>query len=235
MLWGHIQRSGKSYIMAGTIIENSKVCYDSSNNYLIITQAINETKDQYFDVLKCSQLKDFNIIHLTGENKNKKISGDKNIIICSKQFLQTKIGKQKIKWLCDMKFDIVFSDEIHYGGTTNLAQNIFKVYGKLAFMIQMTATYLKPVKDYAIPRNCWVLWDLEDIRLCKTINDQSKIRLSEKVLYAIFLQAIYSLTSNSASSNLITLLSPVLNSLRFGVIINHSSSLLSLLENFNLA
>ena len=45
ILWGHTQRSGKSYIIGGCIIEDSK---DKDEcNYLIITTAINETEEQY--------------------------------------------------------------------------------------------------------------------------------------------------------------------------------------------
>ena len=43
ILWGHVPRFGKSYIMSGVIIDDSK---DKVNcNYLIITTAPNETID----------------------------------------------------------------------------------------------------------------------------------------------------------------------------------------------
>ena len=58
ILWGHIQRSGKSYIIGGTIIEDIK---DKDEcNYLIITTAINETEVQYHDVFNHLQFEDFN-------------------------------------------------------------------------------------------------------------------------------------------------------------------------------
>ena len=67
ILWGHIQRSGKSYIIGGCIIEDSK---DKDEcNYLIITTAPNETIDQQVKILNCIQLNDFNIIVLNGKNK----------------------------------------------------------------------------------------------------------------------------------------------------------------------
>lgn len=87
ILWGHIQRSGKSYIMCGTIIEDSK--NKNKCNYLIITTAPNETIEQYINTFNCFQLNDFNIINLNGSNKNPDIK-NKNIIICSKQFLDNK-------------------------------------------------------------------------------------------------------------------------------------------------
>lgn len=68
ILWGHIQRSGKSYIIGGCIIEDSK---DKDEcNYLVITTAPNETIEQQIKVFDCIQLTDFNIIVLNGKNKN---------------------------------------------------------------------------------------------------------------------------------------------------------------------
>jgi len=190
ILWGHIQRSGKSYIIGGCIIEDSK---DKNEcNYLVITTAPNETIQQQRDVFDCIQLTDFNIIVLNG-NIKKPVLTKKNIIICSKQFLQTKIDKghdkqkhcdektKSIDWLKKMSFDMRFIDESHNGGTTELAKKTLDFYGKLSFTIQITATYSKPINDYNIPKDCWILWDLEDIKLCKNISDEcSIIRLVEK-------------------------------------------------------
>jgi hypothetical protein len=190
ILWGHIQRSGKSYIIGGCIIEDSK---DKDEcNYLVITTAPNETIEQQRKVFDCIQLTDFNIIVLNGKNKKPKLS-EKNIILCSKQFLQTKIEKghdktknvvettKSISWLKKMSFDMRFIDESHNGGTTELAKKTLEFYGKNSFTVQITATYFKPVNDYNIPKECWILWDLEDIKLCKNIkNEKSIIRLVEK-------------------------------------------------------
>ena len=190
ILWGHIQRSGKSYIIGGCIIEDS-IDKDECN-YLVITTAPNETIEQQRKVLDCIQLTDFNIILLNGKNKKPDLT-KKNIIICSKQFLQTKIDKghdktkhseektKSIAWLKRMSFDMRFIDESHNGGTTELAKKTLEFYGKQAFTVQITATYSKPINDYNIPKDCWILWDLEDIKLCKNItNEGSIIRLVEK-------------------------------------------------------
>jgi len=190
ILWGHIQRSGKSYIIGGCIIEDS---IDKEEcNYLVITTAPNETIEQQRKVFDCIQLTDFNIIVLNGKNKKPDLT-KKNIIICSKQFLQTKIDKghdktkhseektKSIAWLKKMSFDMRFIDESHNGGTTELAKKTLEFYGKQAFTVQITATYSKPINDYNIPKDCWILWDLEDIKLCKNItNEGSIIRLVEK-------------------------------------------------------
>ena len=72
ILWGQVPRSGKSYIMAGTIIEDS--INKDECNYLVITTAPNETIPEYNKVFNCLQLQDFNIIKLDGEyNKKKKL------------------------------------------------------------------------------------------------------------------------------------------------------------------
>ena len=79
ILWGHIQRSGKSYIIGGCIIEDSK---DKDEcNYLVMTTAPNETLEQQRKVFDCIQLTDFNIIVLNGKNKKPDLT-KKNIILC---------------------------------------------------------------------------------------------------------------------------------------------------------
>jgi hypothetical protein len=70
-----------------------------------------------------------------------------------------------------INFDIRFIDESHNGGSTDLAQKILEHYGKNSFTVQITATYLKPVNDYNINKEYCILWDLEDIRLCKNIDN----------------------------------------------------------------
>lgn len=187
ILWGHIQRSGKSYIIGGCIIEDSKE--KDECNYLIITTAPNETIEQQRKVLDCIQLDDFNIIVLDGKNKKPYLT-KKNIILCSKQFLQTKIDKgndkniekpKSISWLKKISFDMRFIDESHNGGTTELAKKTLEFYGKTSFTIQITATYSKPINDYNISKDCWILWDLEDIKLCKNIKSENSIeRLVKK-------------------------------------------------------
>ena len=230
ILWGHIQRSGKSYIIGGCIMEDSKEKEEC--NYLVMTTAPNETIEQQRKVFDCIQLTDFNIIVLNGKNK-KPVLTKKNIIICSTHFLRNKIDEtkititdkkrsinkhlkqngiktktkytnreiinfiekysitnneiivdkpiSKINWLSKMSFDMRFIDESHNGGTTELAKKTLDFYGKLSFTVQITATYSKPINDYNIPKDCWILWDLEDIKLCKNIIDEgSIIRLVEK-------------------------------------------------------
>ncbi|ADO67506.1 putative methyltransferase [Cafeteria roenbergensis virus] len=165
ILWGHIPRSGKSYIMAGMILQSK------ANNLLVITTSPNETINQYLKMFNTyQQFDNFNIVWLNGKNKKPTLT-DKNIIICSKQFLQSKDKTKKIKWLEELVFDMRFIDESHNGGTTELAQNTLNLYGnnKITKTFYITATYLKPTNNYQIPKEAWVLWDLEDVVLCKNI------------------------------------------------------------------
>ena len=174
ILWGHIPRSGKSYIMAGTIIEHP------GSNYLIITTAPNETIKQYIDVMNCIQLKDYNVTHWHGSKKIY-LKDNNNIIICSKQYLQSKVSKSKIiKELSNLNFSLRFIDESHNGGTTELAQNILNIYGKESPTIYITATYTKPVNDFNIPKKDWILWDLEDVKLCQLPNEYNIKQLQSK-------------------------------------------------------
>ena len=50
----------------------------------------------------------------------------------------------------------------------------------MSHVIYITATYSKPTNDYHIPKEHWILWDLEDIKLCKNIRDINSITIVEK-------------------------------------------------------
>ena len=173
-LLGHIQRSGKTYTIAGCIIEDCK--NKDECNYFIITTAPKETFAAFKTACNCLQLDDFEIILLDGKNKNP-ICKKKNIIICSKQFLQDKIKPKdntektkNIPWLKKIKFEMRFVDECHHGGTTPLAKTTLKYYGGIVFTVYCTATYCKPIYKLNIPEECRSLWDMECIKLCKNIN-----------------------------------------------------------------
>ena len=70
-------------------------------------------------VFDCHQLSSFNVARIEGDTKRS--INNKNIYICSKQFLQ---NKKTLQWLKNINFDMRFVDESHNGGTTDLA--IFK-------------------------------------------------------------------------------------------------------------
>ena len=121
ILWGQIPRSGKSYITAGVIEQ------EQMNNALLITTAPNETIEQHVKIYKEYLQFDGYTVNILEGSKTVKL-GEKNIIICSKQYLQSKI-ETPIEWLKNMKFDMRFVDESHNGGTTSLALQILDTYG----------------------------------------------------------------------------------------------------------
>ena len=168
-LWGHVARSGKSYIISGYIYKHN--LNKSKSNYLIITTAPKETINQYIKIFNSYyEFNDFNII--SQESIKKPKITDKNIIICSKQFLQLKDDKKtkKIKWLKDLIIDIRFIDESHNGGTTELAKSTFDIYGSSAKTIYITATYLKPLYNYNISLEQQILFNTYHIHLLKNID-----------------------------------------------------------------
>jgi len=182
VLWGHIMRSGKSYIMGGCIRDYSK--NKGKCNFLILTMCPSETIQGYNEVFKEHRcFKEFEIIEYN-DRKKKYDFKDKNIIILSQPFLRWGANDDDVDEITDlinMKFDMVFFDESHYGGSSPLAKKILNMYAKDTFTIQITATYDKPSVSYDIPQDNWILWGIEDIKLCKKIkNKGARDKLIEK-------------------------------------------------------
>ena len=179
ILWGHVQRSGKSYLIAGTIIKHS--FQKDKVSYLFITTKPNETLKQQKDVFECLQLDGFNIVTLTLTNTNPKLT-NKNIIVCSTQYLKhDKRIKNPLGWLRVLNVDMVFIDECHAGGGTDLTKDTLDLYCKNSIKVYITATYTKPEIQFNIPKDQMILWDMEDIKMCKNIKDPVyKDRLIQK-------------------------------------------------------
>jgi hypothetical protein len=141
ILWGHLPRSGKSYCMLGLI--NKYKC----DNTLIITTAPNETIKQYLELFNsCIQFNDYTVLHCKSKTKPKLTK--KNIIICSKQFLQLKQKENTIQWLKDIKFNLRFIDESHNGGTTLLAKTILNNYGRNSIYSLYNGNILKTSSNF---------------------------------------------------------------------------------------
>jgi hypothetical protein len=166
ILYAHMSRSGKTYMMRGSIE------LDGGSNYLVVTTAPNETYQQYKDLFKNLG---FNVTRLTPSVEP--ITEGRNVIITSKQFLD---GKD-ILWLKQLNFDMVFVDEGHHGGTTDLAQGALEMYAPDTFTVFMSATPQKIKHAYDIPDAHVIHWDLEDVTLCKNINrPETFARFEEK-------------------------------------------------------
>ena len=155
ILVGAIPRSGKTFIMAGTIladvIKDKKNGIKGFNNYVIITPAPNETLSQYSKAF--NDYYDFannDIVTIDVKDEpNKQISSSDlkgevnkhNVFLISKQRLGfkdkedntdkdikydiEKIKKNINKYFGKSKFKLIFLDEAHFGMSTDIARTIF--------------------------------------------------------------------------------------------------------------
>lgn len=193
ILVGAIPRSGKTYIMAGTILENvNKNFPNTFKNYIIITPAPTETLSQYEDAF--NDYIDFKVKNIKVVNVNKEGTFKKyvnNIVyIVSKQKLGIEdelkndkkkvenIAKKVIKLINGIEFEIMFYDEAHYGMSTTIAEMIFKsIKSKDQKEIYVTATYNKPTNIYNITRI--FNWGLQDIKFLNNYENNKTDKLIE--------------------------------------------------------
>ena len=183
-LIGLLQRLGKSYVAARIIDDYESVRKDEATNYLWIALKYNETKEQIEKMFReTKEFHDFNFVALTAEHiaEPPKL-GKKNIYLASKAFLDKKVKKGKIiEWLSKMKFDMLLIDEVDDGGCTKLAQKVYDIYASnVAYKIYITATYTKPLNTFNIHPDAMLLWDIEDVHLCKNLTQANITRLCEK-------------------------------------------------------
>jgi len=167
-LWGCKCRSGKTFMAGGIVIDQSNK--KNSLNILIITPAPSETIPQFVDELfnKFDDFDKFQVHYIEGSESLKDVKlGPNNIFVVSKQLLQYHLDNRIIK---DIHIDIVIFDENHFGGTTDLSHGILDGYTtKSTIKIFLTATYYKSLKEWNIPEECQMYWDLTDEHLCKKI------------------------------------------------------------------
>jgi site-specific DNA-methyltransferase (adenine-specific) len=179
ILIGAIPRTGKTYILAGSIKKYIADFKQQEYNFIIITPAPTETIPQYKDVFNdYIDFEDINIIEK--ENKKKHKIGGINLYIYSKQKLDCenkkcdKEDENIINILEKQIFDIIFIDEAHYGMTTDNSKKLLQILNnqKKSFKMFITATYNKPIKEFNIPENHMLFWSLENvIDLIKIAND----------------------------------------------------------------
>jgi len=171
ILWACKCRSGKTYMLGGLIIKLSNI--KPKLNCLIITPAPTETAPQFTDDLfnKFKDFDEFKIHHIDGsKNIESLVFGESNIIVVSKQLLQKYIDDQTIMKIKNLKLDIICFDENHFSGTTDLSKRILDSYSsKNTVKLYLTATYNKPLREWNIPEECQIYWDIEDEQICKSI------------------------------------------------------------------
>jgi hypothetical protein len=171
ILIGAIPRTGKTYILAGSIEKYISEIKKKEYNFIIITPAPKETIPQYESVfIDYINFNDINII--TKDNKNEHIKNGKNVYIYSKQKLDQNNKKYNddddkkiITILGKYDFDIIFIDEAHYGMTTDKSKELLTVLNKqkTAFKIFITATYNKPIREFEIPNEQMLFWSLDNV------------------------------------------------------------------------
>ena len=196
ILIGAIPRTGKTYILAGSIEKYISEIKKKEYNFIIITPAPTETIPQYTEVFTdYTNFNDINIIKKdTKDNKTKHKEGGKNVYIYSKQKLDcddkkchdnddNDDDKNIITILGKYKFDIIFIDEAHYGMTTDKSKELLKELNKqkTAFKIFITATYNKPIREFEIPEKQMLFWSLDNvINLIKISNDNDTSNKNKK-------------------------------------------------------
>jgi site-specific DNA-methyltransferase (adenine-specific) len=170
-------RSGKTF-MCGGIISNM---YREKKylNVMVITTVPNETIPQFmidmFDYY--ADFKDFKKIYLNGETVLNLKLAKNNIFMVSKQFLERYHSNNTIKNIKDLSLDVIFFDENHCGGTTELAENILSSYATdKTIKVFMTATFMKPRLSWSIPNDCVLRWDIEDEQYAKHRNTKALIK-----------------------------------------------------------
>ncbi len=178
---GQLPRMGKSHIMLGTILEYCKT--KEFSNILILSTAPNDSLPPLLEDLK--KYKEFEEYYferieedMDEDSFNEKMK-KKNIFLASKQFLQYRIDDKNILPL--PKIDLLFTDEIHNGGCTDLSNDIFKIYAADAHKFYVSGTYGSAMDYFRIPLENLNLFDLESIALCKRIrNQECQKKLIEK-------------------------------------------------------
>jgi hypothetical protein len=170
MVLGQLPRSGKTYILAGIIIN---AINNKQKNHFIITNAVNETRSDVMKILDCFELRNVNIKFLNAGSRRKVEESltDSNIIVCSDKYLKNcKKGIKEIECLKNLKFSTIANDESHMGSTSDLSKKVFDYYSHVdTVKIFMTATYDKVVSDYELKDEQIVKWDLDDIVMMKQI------------------------------------------------------------------
>lgn len=183
-LWGCKCRSGKTYMFGGLIIKQFQI--KQKLNVLIITPAPTETAPQFTRELfnKFKEFEAFKIHHIDGsKNIESLVLDESNIFVMSKQLLQKYIDEKTIMKIKNLKLDIIGFDENHFSGTTDLSKSILDSYSsKNTIKVYLTATYNKPLREWIIPVECQMYWDIEDEQICKSILvDESNVdKLKEK-------------------------------------------------------
>ena len=189
VLWGVVARGGKTYITGGLIRDRRpKIVF-------IIAGAYTETHTQFLDELLDTTKNGFQDFadYTVVDVKNDTIwspAWDQNkryIFFMSLELLKLTGTVAKTRTVMrqvvnkEIVPDLVFFDEIHKGGVTDLAESAVKLIGESAFKVFMTATYIKPFlnTEYKLDAGNLITWGYEDILTAKTMESPDTIKYFE--------------------------------------------------------
>jgi len=181
ILWGHVARSGKSYMMLGVIEEIFKTGIEKGRtnlNICIITTAPNETIQQYLEIMKSLISKDFGFVNIITDLKQVQSNYQPgfNLFILSKQLLAHKENKDiavKLFNSKEKKISLLIGDEIHHGGSTIISKDLINKCFKKCSKIFVTATYNKVKYNFDIHET--INWSLENIQTMKKNNSDLRL------------------------------------------------------------
>jgi len=190
LLWGVVPRGGKTYMCGGFIRQvDVKVIF-------IVAGAYSETKTQFIEDMFLTEpsgfqdFADYTVVDVKNQDfvydESKKYIFFISIELLRNYAVETSNARERkiINLLKDETIvpDVVFFDEIHKGGTTQLADDAMQLISKHAFKIFMTATYTKPFikEEYKITESQLITWDYEDIQRAKTMESAETILYFEQ-------------------------------------------------------
>jgi len=203
-LWGVKCRGGKTIMTGSLIIKRFNKL--RKLNVLIITPAPTETAPQFTDDL-FNSFSDFEPFQIHNIEDSKFIPnieiGENNIFVMSKQLLQNYIDDKTLVIIKNLQIDIIFFDENHFSGTTELSKSIVRSYSsKNTSHVFLTATYKKSLLEWNIKLECQKYWDIEDEVICKSIllNYANIEKLKEKHGESIITKTIQYLVNTKGIS-----------------------------------
>lgn len=188
---GVLPRGGKSYICGGIINRLHTINHKPLQNVLFLTSAVNETRTQFKDDL-IEYFADFSGYSFVDLRKDKPQNKNGNFIFVSRQYAS--IGKkddeaidgveiagyEKLLNELPITIDIVFFDEAHVGGSTEIITNLYnKIFSRhQPPLILMTATYRKLALAYRKPglpllksKKDLFIWDLFDVQEMRKLRE----------------------------------------------------------------
>ena len=176
-LWRHAPRTGKTFIASLLVAELRKK--NPNLNALYLTTHPGTLK-QMFDAIMSHTTNDMNVAWQRPRGRRPKIYKNQSFVLSSVQKLKRALkGSKEIQDLKDCKFDIVFIDEPHDGGTTDLSRKVYDIYGNNAFVVCMTGTPEKVITGFNIPNMRTYYWDEFDNQLCSNLVDDNLLVLEK--------------------------------------------------------